>query len=330
MILKLDINISKYIIIIVVLNCLISKIPIENLPLKNKMLLLIVVVFIFVIVDQSYCENFINLFSPYEVNTEYFVNNTANQLNNAETVVNQPDIANVATVVNQPVSNTSDTVTVNVPNVPKVTIQNQSLTNIINQSNANAINQTNNTPILTQPNNVTTVSPSQSISTTNNSLVNKNEDMGTSGLTTRNNIIAQTISENKAESCNCEDIANKAISKFLSNRRLLDNKGLLHYADAYMGDMGYSDIRHENYISSGSQGDGVYNSWDMGKYALINTSRWRPTIKNEGRCRTDTPFDPQPLDKGQMNLMNWDYERKVMGPDNINVNYINDKLNRVQ
>jgi hypothetical protein len=309
MILKLDINIFKYIIITFILNVVISNIPNEKLLLNNKLITLLSILSIFILIDQSYYENFTEIISS----KEHFANNTENSL----------------ITVKQPVFENKDP-----EEVPKISVQEQKqdletpLINIINQSNANAINQTTDNVLtqtsITQPSNVIN---SQQPPIVKNSLVSANEDMGTTALPSKNTIIEQTISQNKAESCNCEDIANKAISKFLSNRRLLDNKGLLHYADAYIGDMGYSDLRYENYIPVGSEGDGVYNSWDMGKYALINTSRWRPTQKNEGRCRTDTPYDPQPLDKGQMNLMNWDYERKVMGPDNINVDYINDKLN---
>jgi hypothetical protein len=148
------------------------------------------------------------------------------------------------------------------------------------------------------------------------------------GLPSKQDIIKDTISANKAENCNCDDVAEKAVTKFLKNRRLLDKNGLLHYADDYIGDMGYSQLRLDNYIPLGASGNGVYNSWDLGKYNVLNTDRWKPSGVNTLQCKTDKMPEPQPVDsKMPLNLLNWDYSRKVMPHDQININYINDKLN---
>jgi hypothetical protein len=130
------------------------------------------------------------------------------------------------------------------------------------------------------------------------------------------------------DSCDCNEFADKAITKFLKDRRILDKNGMLHYADDYFGDMGYSQLRLDNYIPLGAGGDGVYNSWDMSQYSVLNTNRWKPTEIPATRCKTDVMPDPQPVgDKIPLNLMNWDYSRRVLPHDNINVKYINEKLN---
>jgi len=111
---------------------------------------------------------------------------------------------------------------------------------------------------------------------------------------------------------------------------MLDKNGMLHYADDYFGDMGYSQLRLDNYIPLGSGGDGVYSSWDLSEYSVLNTNRWKPTDVNPQKSKTDVMPKPQPQpidDKVPLDLMNWDYSRRIMPQDNINVNYINDKLN---
>ena len=53
MLLKLDINLFKYLIVVAVLYCLISKIPSENIPFNNKYIFLAFVVFILILTDQT-------------------------------------------------------------------------------------------------------------------------------------------------------------------------------------------------------------------------------------------------------------------------------------
>jgi hypothetical protein len=301
MLLKLDINLFKYLIVVAVLYCLISKIPSNNIPFGNKYVFIFFVVIVLILTDQT--DNSINLTRETFVDTNVSNNTTDNTTN-----IPVPP-TNVQNDKKEEIQNKIISVVTNT--VPKIqteqTEQNTTLMDSINKENKENIENIENKE-----------------NTGGNGAEN---DMGNSHLMTKNDIINKTVNENKANSCNCEDIANKAISKFLSNRRLIDNKGMLHYADAYLGDMGYSDLRYENYIPLGAQGDGVYNSWDMGQYQILNTSRWRPIVQNEGRCRKENIPDPQPYDKGQMSLMNWDYSRKVLGPNNINTKFINERLN---
>jgi len=156
------------------------------------------------------------------------------------------------------------------------------------------------------------------------------QSTNTSGLPSEKEIIKETIDENKdkADNCDCEVVAEKAVNKFLKDRRLIDKNGLLHYADDYIGDMGYSQIRLDNYIPLGASGNGVYDKWELGKYNFLNTERWKPSGVNTKQCRTENIIEPQPIDsKMPLNLLNWDTSRKIMPADQININYINDKLN---
>lgn len=205
---------------------------------------------------------------------------------------------------------------------------------IIQPSNPKPLNTVQDKKLIAQPSNLN--KQSNNIQKSNqehdpeHDLSNLSEEESyLSGMKSRNKIISDTIINTGTENCNCEDIADKAITKFLKNRRIIDNKGMLHYADSFFGDMGYSQIRLDNYIPLGSSGDGVYDNWDLSQYSVINTDRWKPTGKSVGKCRTDILPDPQPVNsKTPMNLMNWDYSEKVLGPDNININYITDKLNK--
>ena len=308
MLLKLDINLFKSFIIIVILFCLVSKIPQENIPFGNKYILIIFIMFIMILTDQK------GLIKEKFVDDNIQLTKTNNHRN---VLLVAP--ANISNIQNEEVQN--KIINVITETIPKIEVV--STTNLVDLANdkKEVISTTNRVDLANYK-------KEEKEEKKEKEEKEEKENMGNSQLMTKDEIINKTIANTNSESCNCEDIANKAISKFLNNRRLIDNKGMLHYADAYLGDMGYSDLRYENYIPLGSQGDGVYNSWDMGQFNLINTSRWRPVIGNEGRCRKEDIPDPQPYDKGQMSLMNWDYSRKVTGPSNINTKYINEKLNQ--
>ena len=295
MLLKLDINLFKYLVITTILYWLTSKIPSEIMLFKNKYLSIAFFIFIMILVDQT------DKLLTKEPTKEPTKKPTKEGFEN--TVVTAVTPTDITTVLPP----------ANIAEIKQEEVQNK-ITTVLNETIPKV--------------QVETTVPVSLVDELKKNVDENKENISSSQLITQNDIINKTIQENKAETCNCEDVANKAISKFLSNRRLIDNKGMLHYADAYLGDMGYSDLRYENYIPLGSQGDGVYNSWDMGQYQLINTSRWRPIAKNEGRCRKENIPDPLPYDKGQMSLMNWDYSRKVTGPVNINTKYIDERLNQ--
>jgi hypothetical protein len=78
----------------------------------------------------------------------------------------------------------------------------------------------------------------------------------------------------------------------------------------------------------GSSGNGVYDTWDNVQYNIISTDRWKQSDINTKKCNNKVIYNPQPMEsKTPLNLMNWDNSRIFSGPENINVKYINDKLN---
>ena len=137
------------------------------------------------------------------------------------------------------------------------------------------------------------------------------------------------IVKDSNKNCNCEEVSKKSIYNFLKERRLIDKRGLLHYADDYFADMGYSDIRWENYISPKQGGNGVYNTFDMHKYNILNTDRWAPPSRFHADCKTDNPniISPVATSGYPVNLLEFDESRKILPRDKINIEYIKDRLN---
>lgn len=374
---KLDNKLIKYLIIIIILFLLISKIPQDNLPGKNPFILTSIVILIVFLLDQPNVlfENFTETPPSIIGQTSGGMNETqilpsSEILKNAikeaiaesnisNTILSNKELSTVKpSEVLPPVStNTSNIVPIN-----SISTKNDSVpfvSNTLNQFPVESIaannvpvsdnvimetlqkNQERSNPISNpEPSmNSSSMAPPSNPSMLSNIIneiknkITKEDNVASpellpNGLPSTNSIITNTIIDNKADACNCEDIADKAITKFLKNRRILDKNGMLHYADDYFGDMGYSQLRLDNYIPMGSGGDGVYASWDMSKYSVLNTNRWKPTDKNTSKCKTDVMPDPQPVDsKAPLNLMNWDFSRKIMPQDQINTEYINDRLN---
>ena len=71
------------------------------------------------------------------------------------------------------------------------------------------------------------------------------------------------------------------------------------------------------------------NKWNN-DYVLLNTDKWRPPINNQiYKCKADNYNNVNPyLTKGYpVKLKDFNIARKILPPDIININYINDKLN---
>lgn len=189
----------------------------------------------------------------------------------------------------------------------------------------------------TVPNNITTINKTQTINQLKDQYEQNNKDL-TKYIEPGNNlgypsvpqIVKETVKLNNKTNCNCDDIAQKSIYNFLKERRLVDKKGLLHYADDYFGDLGYSDIRWENYISPKSGGAGVYNTLNMGQYNLLNTDRWATLGKMPTSCKPNDAINVTPIATVgyPLNLMEYDNSRRILPKDNINIDYIKDRLNK--
>lgn len=186
------------------------------------------------------------------------------------------------------------------------------------------------------PNNITTTNQTKTINDLKNRYIQNTNDLNqyiepgnNLGYPSIPQIVKETSMINNKTNCNCDDIAQKSIYNFLKERRLVDKKGLLHYADDYFGDLGYSDIRWENYISPKAGGAGIYNSHDMAKYNLINTDRWAPPARLPTTCKSNDAVNVTPIATVgyPLNLQEFDNSRRILPKDNINLDYIKDRLN---
>jgi hypothetical protein len=315
MTIKFDNKLFKYAIILIVVYLLVSKIPIDKIPRKNPLIMICVVFFLLFVLDQPNV-----LFENFNTGTTQIQKSLPLPQPLPEppldVIIQQQQFLKEQQLQDQLKQVQEIQMKENLEKqkqqqeVAKLLQSNDILKNAFKEALTEIYSDPSKKSSPPSPSKVTTV-PHQY-----------------TGLPSKQDIIKDTISANKAENCNCDDVAEKAVTKFLKNRRLLDKNGLLHYADDYIGDMGYSQLRLDNYIPLGASGNGVYNSWDLGKYNVLNTDRWKPSGVNTLQCKTDKMPEPQPVDsKMPLNLLNWDYSRKVMPHDQININYINDKLN---
>jgi len=261
--------------------------------------------------------------------TESTINSTINPTTNTTTNTSNMVLPASATSLN-PIVNTGTLISTEID--PNLISNNASMS--ITQQDIDKMNMPDkkslgddNKKVVVVPENV------QSLTTINNSEIGAEQrmlidskiknDATFNGTTKTDNIIKAVNGE-----CDCEKVAELAITKFLKDRRIIDNNGLMHYADAYFGDMGYSQLKLDNYIPVGESGNGVYDGWDLAEYNQLNTDRWKLPERNMVQPKMEKMTVPQPVDNNApLHLANFDYSRRVLGPDNINVDYIKDKLN---
>lgn len=287
---KIDKTLFKYLIIIIVIYYLVSKMNQTTLPGNNPFILTSIIIFIFYIIDQ-----------PTFLTAEYFTSPPNTQV--ATDKYNNLDYDNtVKHIVSEVITELT---------------AHKELNNILSTSQSFELHnaQLENAELKNKQ-------------LQQQSFAKQDTEMLVSGLPSTSKIIKDTSSEMKQEKCNCDVVAEKAITRFLQNRRMLDTNGMLHYADNYIGDMGYSQIKLDKYIPLGEPGNGVYNSWDLSNYSIINSDRWKPSTDIIPSCKKGDVVIPQPIsDKEPTNLLNWDYSRKILPPDDINTNFINKQLN---
>jgi hypothetical protein len=317
--LKLDNRLIKYLIIIVIIYFIVSKVPSDQLPGNNPFLLTGILSTVLYIVDQPNIlfEHFDPSAEEKNKNTIVIDKNTLKSV--VDDVFNEKKAELIRMVVppSPPVANANVEAT-KVESVPTPTV-----VPIPESLPTTTVTITEHNPQVNQ------ITEKFEENNTTNEVHNPIGDMLTSGLPSTAKIITDTIIGANAQKCDCEAVANKAITNFLQNRRMLDNNGMMHYADSYIGDMGYSQIKLDKYIPQGADGNGAYRSWELGQYNILNTDRWKPPTDPTPRCKSDTMPDPQPMDsKLPMNLMNYEYSRRVTPAQNINVKYITDKLNQ--
>lgn len=91
-----------------------------------------------------------------------------------------------------------------------------------------------------------------------------------------------------------------------------------------MSDMQYS------YIDYNSMPPPIDNIWPSDtSYSMIPPEKWYPIPPHPPVCVTDKqcPVCPVYTEGTNINLKDWDNSRRVMPPDNINVKFIEEKLN---
>ena len=124
--------------------------------------------------------------------------------------------------------------------------------------------------------------------------------------------------------CDCEKKVNEAVEKYLKNGKYIDDNGIIK--NIMNSDMVYNQLDISMLQSLGSYDDSFSNKWDKG-YTYLNTSKWSvpkvqiPQPPNINNIHSSlTPGYP-------INVLEFDNSRKVLGPDNINLQYIKEKLN---
>jgi hypothetical protein len=130
--------------------------------------------------------------------------------------------------------------------------------------------------------------------------------------------------ETSNNECNCENKVNEAVEKYLKNGKYIDDNGIIK--NIMNSDMIYNQLDISMLQSLGSYDNSFSNKWDKG-YTYLDTSKWSvpkvhiPPPPNINNIQSSlTPGYP-------INVLEFDNSRKVLGPDNINLQYIKEKLN---
>ena len=94
--------------------------------------------------------------------------------------------------------------------------------------------------------------------------------------------------------------------------------------------MKYSIFTPEQHQQLGSYDQSFNNQWDN-DYVLLNTDKWRPKINHETyKCKTENncKICPNTTSGYPVNLKDFNIVKKIIPPDNINVEYIKEILNK--
>jgi hypothetical protein len=133
---------------------------------------------------------------------------------------------------------------------------------------------------------------------------------------------------NKLESsnneCNCENKVKEAVDKYLKNGKYIDDNGIIQ--NIMNSDMIYNQLDVSMLQSLGTYDNSFTNKWDKG-YTYLDTTKWAvpkvhlPPPPNMNNILSSlTPGYP-------INVLEFDNSKKVLGSDNINLQYIKEKLN---
>jgi hypothetical protein len=130
-----------------------------------------------------------------------------------------------------------------------------------------------------------------------------------------------------------------AVSRELSNTvssylKKLTGQGKYIDSNGFIQNMADNDMRYTLYSPTQNEKLGTYdpsftNEW-KNDYALLNTDKWRPPLNHSMyKCKTEKkcPVCPSMTTGYPVRVKDFDIARKILPPDMINTDYINDKLN---
>ena len=144
------------------------------------------------------------------------------------------------------------------------------------------------------------------------------------------NIEASYKFMNKNDYNKINDIIYNLISKQPNTtnqtNKFIDNNGF--YNQSINSDTKYTMYTHEQNQKLGTYDDTFNNQWEN-DYVLLNTDKWRPPISHSMyKCKTETtcPVCPSLTSGYPVRLKDFNNARKILPPDIINVDYINDRL----
>jgi hypothetical protein len=164
-------------------------------------------------------------------------------------------------------------------------------------------------------------------------LLQTNRNAVYKNINTDHNIINELIldiklkKKNALEELEKEKKNKKYVEEIVKSSRYVDGNGFVQNM------MKGSDMRYNMYSAEEMEKLGTYdasfsNKWDQ-DYVLLNTDKWAPKF-NHGmyKCKVEKkcPVCPN-LEKGKyIPLKEFDQARKILPPDQMNVEYIKDKL----
>ena len=231
----------------------------------------------------------------------------------------------------------------------KIIITNSNNININNNDNVfYKILQSNNLSFKTLPlniNNNTNTIKQQIINTNQQQNVNTNEQQNVNTNQQQNVNTNQQQNVNTNNDNNNNDILNNL--KILKNTNLdnydtidikqILNKLLNENNDKFKkslneinnNDLKYNQINNNLMKPLGYNDDTLSNKFNMSnEYTLLNTNRWTLQDNNQYKCKQTCDICPLTDTKYTL-LKNYDQTTKVLNPDNINIDYIKEKLNQI-
>ena len=127
-------------------------------------------------------------------------------------------------------------------------------------------------------------------------------------------------------SCDCESKIEKYLERLFKEGKYFDKNGLLQ--NVMNNDMRYSQLTDSQMQPLGSNDMTMNNTWDN-DYVLLNTDKWKVPQSSPYKCKQEKecPICPSLTSGYPVNVKDFNNARKVMPPDNINIDYIKDKLN---